>query len=304
MRRWLCFTVFLGALIALLSAVPASAEECDGDLPARVNCWTKGLDGRGITVIVDQELPFRGTLGVGMADQLRNLEVRVPEVKATGQGGTALLVLAGHRYIHPKARITRLTTAQVGQLETAGACTPRLGDLCDELGGGNGAVSGTTLVGKYGIAALPKSEHSLAGDEGSDLGSKDWLLIGMCALLAVLLAALLLAVRRTHRPLAVATGAPARGIQEPERTTRLRVVPHGRAATPRPGPSRAAVVRTDLHPQGYVELDRVLYRAVWAEPGQVPPPPGSRVDVADAPEADSDALYAFPPAAGRHAHAR
>ncbi|MBK3581827.1 hypothetical protein JHN63_50415, partial [Streptomyces sp. MBT65] len=76
---------------------------------------------------------------------------------------------------------------------------------------------------------------------------------------------------------------------------------YGRQVGPRPGPSRTAVVRTALHPQGYVELDRVLYRAVWAEPDRPPPVPGAYVEVTDAHEPDSDVLYAFPPAARHHA---
>ena len=61
------------------------------------------------------------------------------------------------------------------------------------------------------------------------------------------------------------------------------------------------MVRTALHPQGYVELDHVLYRAVWTEPDRTPPVPGAYVEVTDAHEPDSDVLYAFPPAARHHA---
>ncbi|WP_259407744.1 hypothetical protein [Streptomyces akebiae] len=89
-----------------------------------------------------------------------------------------------------------------------------------------------------------------------------------------------------------------------ERTTRLRVASaprHGRQVGARPAHARTAVVRTELHPQGYVEVDRVLRRAVWAEPGRPPPAPGGLVDVSDARERDSDVLYAFPPTAARHA---
>ncbi|WP_234442621.1 hypothetical protein [Streptomyces sp. FxanaA7] len=89
-----------------------------------------------------------------------------------------------------------------------------------------------------------------------------------------------------------------------ESTTRLRVASgprHGRQVGARPSHARTAVVRTELHPQGYVEVDRVLRRAVWAEPGRPPPAPGGLVDVTDAREPDSDVLYAFPPTAARHA---
>ncbi|WP_339131160.1 hypothetical protein WJM95_20615 [Streptomyces sp. f51] len=92
-----------------------------------------------------------------------------------------------------------------------------------------------------------------------------------------------------------------------EATTRLRATPaarsHGRRVGGVTGPARAAVVRTELHPQGYVEVDHVLHRAVWAEPDRPPPAPGGLVDVTEAGERDSDVLYAFPPAPGRHAKA-
>ncbi|MET7986366.1 MULTISPECIES: hypothetical protein [unclassified Streptomyces] len=92
-----------------------------------------------------------------------------------------------------------------------------------------------------------------------------------------------------------------------EATTRLRATPaprsRGRRVGNVPGPARPAVVRTELHPQGYVEVDHVLYRAVWAEPGRPPPTPGGLVDVTEAGERDSDVLYAFPPTPGRHAKA-
>ncbi|MGW3913653.1 hypothetical protein ACWEBX_19350 [Streptomyces sp. NPDC005070] len=110
---------------------------------------------------------------------------------------------------------------------------------------------------------------------------------------------------RTHVPdeATTRTRAPA----PDEATTRLRATPaprsHGRRVGNVPGPARPAVVRTELHPQGYVEVDHVLYRAVWAEPGRPPPAPGGLVDVTEAGERDSDVLYAFPPTPGRHAKA-
>ncbi|MFE2302086.1 hypothetical protein ACFXAW_28310 [Streptomyces sp. NPDC059445] len=101
--------------------------------------------------------------------------------------------------------------------------------------------------------------------------------------------------------------APPRTRMPDEATTRLRATPaprsHGRRVGNVPGPARPAVVRTELHPQGYVEVDHVLYRAVWAEPGRPPPAPGGLVDVTEAGERDSDVLYAFPPTPGRHAKA-
>lgn len=311
MRRWLCFTVFLGLLTALLSAAPAHADEsCEGAFADRLGCWTREIKEHAVTVTVDRRLPFdgtqrgRSTVAATVLGNRHNLEVQVPDGVTTGEGGTALLVLAGHRLVHPKARITRLTPTQVTELESVGACTKRPGDLCDLVGPGPGKqVSGAELINTQGIAGLPESAYSLAPSEESGLGYEDWLLITVATLLVLLLIAFYFAVRRTRTAPASGPAPAARTADEPTRALRTTPARPGRQRAPS-GPTRPAVVRTDLHPQGYVELDRVLYRALWAEPGQVPPSPGSRVDVTDGPEPDSDVLYAFPPAAGRHAHAR
>ncbi|PBC61916.1 hypothetical protein BKI49_23315 [Streptomyces sp. Tue6028] len=175
-----------------------------------------------------------------------------------------------------------------------------------------------------------------ASDQASDAGwdTATQILAVLCVLLVVLLAALLFLIRRSSRAVGTlsrrALAAPGVGAVPPttaptrrrdettvrprdetttrprdETTTRLRVTPtprYGRRVGNVPGPARSAVVRTELHPQGYVEIDRVLYRAVWAEPGRPPPAPGGLVDVTDARERDSDVLYAFPRATGRHAN--
>src|SRR5690606_4496815 len=47
------------------------------------------------------------------------------------------------------------------------------------------------------------------------------------------------------------------------------------------GPRRTATVRTALHPQGYVEMDRCLYRAEWSEPDVPPPAPGAPVAIVE-----------------------
>ncbi|WP_460370161.1 hypothetical protein, partial [Actinocorallia lasiicapitis] len=59
------------------------------------------------------------------------------------------------------------------------------------------------------------------------------------------------------------------------------------------GDRRRATVRTNLHPQGYVELDADLYRAAWADPDTPPPGEGRPVDVVQDPGAD--VLLAYPP---------
>jgi hypothetical protein len=160
---------------------------------------------------------------------------------------------------------------------------------------------------------------------GSGWDTATQVLAVLCAVLVLLLGLLLFLIRRSARAVAVGTlsrralavpgvgAVPTAASSRPrtrvpdEATTRLRVTPtprnHGRRVGNVPGPARPAVVRTELHPQGYVEIGHVLYRAVWAEPGRPPPAPGALVDVTEAGERDSDVLYAFPPTAGRHAEA-
>jgi hypothetical protein len=52
------------------------------------------------------------------------------------------------------------------------------------------------------------------------------------------------------------------------------------APVPDDHPRHPAVVRTVLHPQGYVEVDGLLYRARWGGTG-TPPGVGRPVEVAD-----------------------
>ncbi|KKD05420.1 hypothetical protein TN53_24810 [Streptomyces sp. WM6386] len=305
--------MLLGLLIALVSAAPTHADEsCDKAFADRLRCWNREIEKHAVTVTVDQQLPFdgsqrgRSTVATDVLRHRHNLEVRVPDGVTTGEGGTALLVLAGHRLVHPKARITRLTLSEVTELEGVGACTKGPGDLCDLVGPGSARqVPGIDLINAQGIAGLPESAYSLAPSEGSGPGYEDWLLITVATLLVLLLIAFYFAVRRTRTAPAAGPAPAARMADEPTRALRTTPAPVGRHRSGTPNAAtRPAVVRTDLHPQGYVEVDRVLYRAVWADPGQAPPSPGSRVDVTDGPEPDSDVLHAFPPAAGRHAHAR
>jgi len=319
MRRSLCFTMLLGILFAVLTPGPAGADgSCDGDFSARLACWSRRLGGGTVTVTVDRVVSLDGSAkdrraAVRSAVRDRgNLEVLVPTGVSTGEGGTVLLVLAGRRVVDPDARIDRLSHGTVTELERAGACSRAYKDLCDVVGPAAGKpaqVPGSRLItteqvtGRYMYAVTP-------ADRGT--GAKTWLLYGMSALLVILLTALVLAVRRSRapRPALAASRSVPRGVApDPaaEPTTHLRTVPapaQSRGPAARNGPTRPAVVRTDLHPQGYVEIGRVLRRAVWAQPGQAPPGPGARVDVTGGPDRDADLLYAFPPATGRQTHAR
>jgi hypothetical protein len=296
------FTALLfGLLIAVIPGSPATAAgaDCGKNFPTRLGCWQDALDdGAVVTFTLTKPLGFDAGQQGGPAavrKNLKNLQIQVPAGVHTGQGGTALLILAGHARVDRDARIDRLDARTLAELP---ACDS---DLCKALK--KSSLTGGQLIDKkVGVAEL-------GGDKPTD--RTRILLIALTGVLLLLLLALFLAVRRSRTP-AVAGKAPDAEFRSEETTAettaRLRPVPpapapasYGRQVGPRPGPSRTAVVRTALHPQGYVELDHVLYRAVWAEPDRTPPVPGAYVEVTDAHEPDSDVLYAFPPAARHHA---
>ncbi|WP_199827462.1 hypothetical protein [Streptomyces xylophagus] len=303
MRRTLFTVLLFGLLIAMIPAGSATAagDACGKDFPARLDCWKDALDdGVVVTVTLNEPLDFDGGQQIRQADirqDLKNLQVRVPAGVHTGQGGTALFVLAGQRLVDPDARIDQLSKKTLKDL---GGCGDD--DVCKALQGAS--LTGSELIKEQGVAPLGTHTFTVGDHKSTDY--LRLLLFALVAVLLLLLLGLLLAVRRSRAPaVANAEVGPA------ETTTRLRPVSPaptpaptpspGRHVGPRTGPSRTAVVRTALHPQGYVELDRVLYRAVWAEPERTPPEPGAYVEVTDAREADSDVLYAFPPAARHHA---
>lgn len=298
MRRTFFFTALLfGLLIALIPTGPAAAagDPCDKDFPARLDCWQDALDD-GVVVTVTLNKPLGLDDGQQVPQDLKNLQVRVPAGVHTGQGGTALLILSGHGLVDPDARIDQPTTRTLNAL---GPCNA----VCQELK--KSSLTGRQLIDRnVGIAEL--DTHTFTVGQPKSKGYPLPLLVALTAVLLLLLLGLLLAVRRSRAP---ATATAGVGPEPAETTTRLRPVPPapepvpalGRQVGPRTGPSRTAVVRTALHPQGYVELDHVLYRAVWAEPDRTPPVPGAYVEVTDAHEPDSDVLYAFPPAARHHA---
>ncbi|MEU9911660.1 hypothetical protein [Streptomyces sp. NPDC051001] len=313
MGRVLRVIIFFGILFALLPVVPAAGTEdkCQGDFSVRLKCWTSRLGDDPVTLTLDRALPLDGTeksraeILAGIEGHTDKLVVQVPAGVSTGEGGTVLLVLADQerRLVDPDAKIDRLKPSTLKELNRI--CKVPRKALCDLVAQKEepDPVSGTLLIDRRLVTEHPAYLAGSPDDAGGD--PDDWLLPATATVLALLLAALFLLVRRTRTAPAPASGpAPAaRSADEPTRALRTTPARPGRHRAPS-GPTRPAVVRTDLHPQGYVELDRVLYRAVWADPGQAPPAPGSRVDVTDAPEPDSDVLHAFLPATGRHAHAR
>lgn len=361
MRRSLYFIAILGMLATLVSAgtTTAAAASCETNFEARLNCWFRWIGEGTFVVTLNDTLPFDGDQQARRSVERKvvttsrsHLIVEVPANHYTGPGGTALLLLAGVRWVEPSAHIDKLSPEAVKDLKAVNACDfNNHADLCARLA--DHPLRGSDLI-KAGSSS-DRSQHAYSVEAPSDpptstpattqtpteqtgtkkpadplFGKKTTALAGLCALLVLLLTAFLVLVRRsssqgpaTAAHLAAPTAQAAQPRAPDEQTTRLRTAPatatapapaptpaptpasapaprHGREVGGRPGPAQTAVVRTELHPQGYVELDHVLYRAVWADPGRPPPGPGSLVDVTDARRRESDVLYAFPTAAGRH----
>jgi hypothetical protein len=374
------FGVLVGSLVALVpgGSSVAVADSCADRLTEQLECWAAVIKDGPVVITLDEPLAYEDVEQRQRQDieTLRRdrypLVVRVQKDKATGEGGTALLVLAEGRLVHPEARIDRLPPGPMGALKEAGLCVERapMCELIERKDDKSGPLDGRALI-DAGLAAdvtthvdaigpvendrkppaptSPGRSAQQGGEKrgGDQLGTTDgepagygsaaWTAFWMALLLALLLLAFVIVIRRSRGPVAVGHRAvsPGRVLGGPTRaapahaarggggsgsggdsgagggagggdeaTTRLRAAPatrYGRQVGPRPAHSRTAVVRTELHPQGYVELDRVLRRAVWAEPGRPPPAPGGLVDVTEARERDSDVLYAFPPTAARHA---
>ncbi|GAA0580052.1 hypothetical protein [Streptomyces crystallinus] len=304
-RRW-ALTGLL-ALALLAPVLPAAAEDgsCTGKLAERLGCWADRVGGQGAAVLVTLHAPL--ALDGKPADWKLServttfdrgpLVAMAPAGHATGAGGTLLLVLAGDRLVDPDAEITRLDEKTLGSLKDAGVCKARPG-LCEIVADGKKAKP---LRGQDLLKAKLADDLGLNSDSVGGPGGGSSLLVpalGVAALLLLLLTALVFAVRRSRGP-RLAYAVPAARGPAP--------LPAGRTGTsPAPGrhrapgrevarpaaPGRSAVVRTALRPQGYVELDQCLYRAVWAEPGTPAPAPGARVEVSEGRGGDAGILYA------------
>jgi hypothetical protein len=133
------------------------------------------------------------------------------------------------------------------------------------------------------------------GGAGPSRGSPIWATV----LMIVLAIAAVVGWYRWFRDKRLLAGAASRGQRRdlppetPARSPEGRRSPvQGRAArlnaepatpqhtpVPRQLSSHEGRVRTELHPQGYVELDGCLYRATWTGSDQRRPGPGDRVQV-------------------------
>ncbi|MEU8131877.1 hypothetical protein [Streptodolium elevatio] len=229
----------------------------------------------------------------------------------SGVGGSLLFTLAADpagRVVARDSAVARLDPGTVALLKSAGGCEA----VCELLEKAPAeGVSGERLVAERlaqengGLLMLPTR-----GTDGGDEGVPSWTLALPVLVLAVVLALAVpfrrrLAAQRAYGgevnayPGGAATVTATATAPPPPRTS---APPRPAAAATggrRPsrggargvGPTRAATVRTSLHPQGYVELDRCLVRATWADAGE-PPAVGESVDTV---AAESGALLAVRP---------
>ncbi|HET6354189.1 hypothetical protein [Streptomyces sp.] len=306
------FTAFLALLIA--TAIPGASSwadptACKADRPGLgadlLRCWSDAAKaGGGRTVVVTLHQPLRLDVAAKDLQLVRHkkafksgeLVVTLPPKSESGAGGTVLLVLAGHRIVGADSVITQLDNGTVAALKKADACDA----LCNKAA--SGTVRGSELI--KGKLAADRYAVITPETEGS---GPNWVLVALTAALAALVLVFAWAVRRSkgpkaaaynsHPPVRATGGRPAAAApltHPPRRARRPAVVPAG--------PLRSAVVRTELHPQGYVELDHCLHRATWADDDRSPAL-GCLVDVA---EQESGVLLAFPSASRetRRSHAK
>ncbi|MHA6762207.1 hypothetical protein [Streptacidiphilus sp. PAMC 29251] len=245
----------------------------------------------------------------------RTLQVSVDKGVTTGPGGSILLDLAkqDHRFVDPSSQVSTLDPVAAGQLRVLekGGCD----DLCTALTG-SGAGPGTGTGTGTGVKALdgkdlikngqakpeptpPATNKSKPAKHSS--GPSGLLIGGVVALLLALLALLALVVRRSSggrgRPYGDRYDNESAPGDRPTEAMTVTTITRP-ARTPRPAELHPATVATDLHPQGYVDIDQCLYRAVWSDSDE-PPAPGGAVEVArpdpDDPAQDPDVLLAFLP---------
>lgn len=331
--------LLLGFLAAVSPATANASEACQAlkGFGQRLQCWAGQAQGSQAHPSGPVLVNLQGQLPLGDAGANANLQelrsafaagplvVSVPGRKTTGPGGTMLLILATKRLVAPDSLISRLDPGTVSRLKESRLCGEGPPTICDQLAArdvaGRDLVAGgfagdlTQAVDNVGAPVNPASttKNGSGGNKdepqagSNDDGSSGLLLPIILGALAVLAIGFFV-VRRNLTP--HTAGGPAAGSQghthrQPEppstakRAAATKVAHRSHPAAAPAGPRRTATLRTDLHPQGYVELDRCLLRAAWADPKVPPPAPGEPVDVVKGTGRDADILLAYPPRGGR-----
>ncbi|WP_244901734.1 hypothetical protein, partial [Streptomyces europaeiscabiei] len=246
--------VLVGLSVALLPGGPsvAVADSCADRLTEQLECWAEVIKDGPVVITLDEPLAYeeveerqRNDIETLRRDRYP-LVVRVQKGKATGEGGTALLVLAEGRLVHPEARIDRLRPGPMDALREAGLCIDReplcglierKGDKSEPLDGkalidAGFAADHTTHVEAIGpvqndrkpsASTAPGKSAGQGGEERDDdraaptdgeaagYGGATWTAFWMCLLLALLLLAFVIVIRRSRGPVAVGHRAPSPG---------------------------------------------------------------------------------------------
>jgi hypothetical protein len=299
------------------AAVPARDGKTDPclvetGLADQLACWSReAAHGKEVLVTLTQSRTFAKDAKLPAAGEVSrladHLTVVVPDQVETGSGGTVLLALAAHRLVAPGATVTAPDADDQKRLDRMKGCEDDGKDFCRAVKKDKD-VSGADLIGKD----LAQDPASAVWESGGGSGGNGWVLPTALGLaLAALVAALVMLVRGAGRsprhagagypapdvPPAAPPGRPPTGGRRAtgDRNEDLRSDTARSAGLRTEGPrtetatrflgragaaGRPAVVRTVLHPQGYVELDGLLYRARWAADGESPGV-GSPVQVVD-----------------------
>jgi hypothetical protein len=293
--RWLLMLLAVAAITVALLA-PAGASAFAGPAPlVRVVRTGPTLDDFAVgklTVELQEATASFATMIVIVPASPRLAQSVGPQQLArlalASEGGARLVFVGGPGDVLPAFRRNGV---RFTDYRSAKALEAHFGDA-------KGVDQGTLSVGP--LASLLASPNKAGGGHG--------LPIMILLVAGLVLSAIALAGRVLY--------ARSRGGRRPTCQTLLSPVPAGtvRAGTPwspRPPASRAsrrpqfppdarlptsgaAVVRSELHPDGYVELGSCLRRVRWAQSRIAPPAPGEWVDV----QVDNGRLLAFP---SRHA---
>lgn len=294
MRLRILLTATVLTLLSLPGPVSAApADDCSAlkRLDANALKCLKGQAGATVTLSGPIDLAELPPKPGELKNATGGWTVVVPDGTTTGSGGTVLLILAAKRSVGANARITKLSGETVTRLRDDGVCESTLCDLV-----ANQQVSGRDLQSRnlaQNLIILPSPP------DGSGTGWADLKWAAEVGFVIVMLGVLGVAYRRRSR-LQLAVPSPSSPTTTPAiARSSAATVSAGSSAAGRkvvvpPGPRRTATVRTQLHPQGYVELDRGLVRAIWAEPAEPPPDIGEAVEVVRGTGRDADLLIALP----------
>lgn len=270
MRARVLVVLLFGLLIPVLHPGTAAARDCPGsDFVTLATCWTKSPDDKPIKAVIG------GTteLGKPTDDQIKKLDKRTFEVTVgdnvkTGPGGTLALALADGVRVADSSMISPLDPQTIDMLLRLKRC----GQICKQVSG----------------------PHDIMGKDLKEPHGDSWLSgTKLVVLAAVVLGAAGIGFFWLTRRSPVPATASHPSLRESPAAPHRAVLYHG--AAPPTGRPRRATVRTDLHPQGYVEIDRSLYRAAWAQPDLPAPGRGRPVDVFQGTGSDSEILLAYPP---------